>query len=105
MIKNYTPHTVTICLDDGPNLVLESKGVARCMSGEQMIGSIEGVPVYRIAFGSVFGLPEKEEGVVYIVSRIVAEALSGIRDDVYVVSGTFRDDEGNIIGCRGLAKI
>lgn len=40
----------------------------------------------------------------YVVSRQVAEAAPE-RDDLYVVDDTVQDDQGRIIGDRGLARI
>ena len=55
-------------------------------------------------FGAVEGLPDPEEGVVWIVSRVVAEAAKE-RDDLLVTDDAVRDDQGRIIGCRALARI
>ena len=49
-------------------------------------------------------LPDKQEGVLYIVSRITAEALPN-RDDLLMVDGTVRDDDGRIIGCTGFSQL
>ena len=49
-------------------------------------------------------LPNEQEGVLYIVSRITAEALPN-RDDLLMVDGTVRDDGGRIIGCTGFSQL
>lgn len=102
MVKfiNLTPHEIVLC-----GMKLPSEGLARCATLEQQIKVIDGVRVNHRTFGEVSGLPEPKEGIVYIVSALVAQAVSGQRDDVYVVDETVRDSEGRIIGCNALAKI
>lgn len=102
MVKfvNLTPHEIVLC-----GMTLPSSGLARCATLEKQIAVIDGVRVNRRTFGEVTGLPEPQEGTVFIVSALVAQAVSGQRDDVYVVDETIRDSEGRIIGCGALAKI
>lgn len=104
-IENYTPHDVTICFYDGANITLKSKGVARCLTSEQIYRQIDIIPIYKIAYGEVSGLPEPKEDTIYVVSKIVAEALKNKRNDLYIVASTIKDENGQVIGCRGLSKI
>lgn len=97
---NLTPHEIILC-----GKVIPSTGLARCESVVEKIGEIDGVCVNRRSFGEVYGLPEPEKDTVYIVSRIVAEAVSGSRNDVFVVDETIRDESGKITGCKSLAVI
>jgi len=62
------------------------------------------IPVVKTRFGEVEGLPEPEEGTVYIVSNLVAQAVPD-REDVFFPDDLVRDENGNIIGCRALGKI
>jgi len=48
-------------------------------------------------------LPPPQEGVLYIVSKVIADILYGTRDDLRIVSGKLYDTEGRIIGVRGLS--
>lgn len=88
-IINLTPHTITI-IDDNGNVVgsYESAGLAR----------VDSLPL-----GDVVGLPEPEDGTVYVVSVLVAERLPH-RADLRVPGGQVRDGDGRIIGCRSLAE-
>ena len=97
---NLTPHEITLC-----GVKLPSEGLARCATLEQQIDVIDGVRVNHRTFGEVSGLPEPQEGTVFIVSALVAQAIAGKRDDVYIVDETVRDEEGKIIGCNALARI
>ena len=56
------------------------------------------------SFGETTGLPDAHPGVINIVSRIVAEA-NPERDDLLMVHDTVRDDDGNIIGCKGFSRL
>lgn len=104
-IINATPHAVTIM--DGDNNVVRTfapSGICpRCSVTRETVGTVNGIPVNKSIFGEVVGLPEYEEGTIYIVSRVVAEASR--REDLYVVDDAVRDDQGRIIGCRALAVI
>ncbi|RLE38188.1 hypothetical protein DRJ17_04705 [Candidatus Woesearchaeota archaeon] len=109
-VINLTPHEIRIVGDE--ERVIPSSGIARCGVTRERIGSIPidgmDVPVNRSVMGEVTGLPDPAPGTAYIVSRVVAEAVKAsdsIRDDIYVVDETIRDDAGRIVGCKSLAKI
>lgn len=53
---------------------------------------------------SVTGLPEPQEGTIYVVSYITAQAVPD-RKDVFFPGDPVRDDEGNLIGCAGLSRV
>ena len=60
------------------------------------------VPTEIIAYGAaVTDLPDATPGVAYIVSRVVAAALSA-RPDLFFPAGEVRDAAGAIVGCRSL---
>ena len=101
MILNYTPHEVNII-----NLgAIPSSGLARATSSREEVFKIEGISVNRTSFGEVTGLPEETEGTWIIVSRIVAEACKGLRNDLLIVDETVRDDAGQIVGAKAFAII
>lgn len=102
-IINLTPHDVNLYTSDGV-LTIASSGIARAEAHTEQIGMVENIPVYRTVYGATAGLPEQQEGVIYIVSALAAQGCRG-RSDVYIPADTVRDDNGCIIGCRGLAKI
>lgn len=97
-IKNFTPHEIVLCGN-----VIPSTGLARVSVNSQQVGEIGGVPLNKLVYGEVTGLPEPEEGVVYVVSNIVATAVKGKRYDCLVVDKTIRNDKGQVIGCEALA--
>lgn len=65
-------------------------------------GELDGVPLFRAAFGEVYNLPAPVEGTVYIVSALVASAAPD-RKDLATVLGGVKDIMGRICGCTGLA--
>lgn len=60
-----------------------------------------GIAVTRAVYGDITGLPEPQEGVIYIVSALVA--LAARREDVLFPGPAIRDAEGRIVACRGLS--
>ena len=54
-------------------------------------------------FNKPTDLPPPQDGVLYIVSRIVAEAMANVRTDLLMVDETIRDGK-EIIGCEALAR-
>jgi hypothetical protein len=103
-IVNLTPHKVVV-LDDNNNVVAEfaSEGVIRLSEERQLIGQINGIPLYIKRFGTTVALPPQREGVYYIVSLPVAQAFPD-RSDFIVPDQVVRDNEGRIIGCRGFTR-
>lgn len=104
-LVNLTPHRISMIGVDGIETIIESSGVARCQMVKKVIGDINGFPVAENKYGDVTGLPEPSKGKAFIVSALVAQAVKGIRDDIFVVDDTVRNPDGQIIGCRGFARI
>lgn len=103
-IINLTPHTVNIVDAEGKEIIkFPSEGEARCTQAIIKVGEINGVPLTETSFGEVIGLPKEQEGVNYIVSRLVMQACK-VRNDLLVPNELVRDQEGKIIGCKSLAK-
>ena len=106
-LKNFTPHNVVIVIDDATKIVIPSDGIARVTEKKSIAPSIDVDGVVIETFVSVFGevenLPPQEEGVMVIVSALVASAAKG-RDDLLVPGELVRDDGGNIVGCKSLRR-
>ena len=104
-VMNLTPHTVNIVTESGEIIDYPASGVlARVSARTQVIGKLGNIPITRTVYGEVEGLPEPEEGTIYIVSSLVAQRVPE-RTDVFVPSESVRDDQGRIIGCRSLGRI
>ena len=102
-IVNCTPHPVHIVDADG-NVVrtIEPNGTPiRLASRTVPAGEHDGIALSKTEFGEPVGLPDPEEGTLFIVSQIVKNALPE-RRDLVVPAEVVRDDKGQIIGCRSL---
>lgn len=124
---NLTPHPITIVEGDqstayqvdgpAPRLSVERESLGQLMdtsSGHHDGGSHyydeEGMPwpcpsisVVRSTMGDPTGLPEPQDGVIVIVSALVAEHPSlATRNDLAYPGEAIRDTDGKIVGCRGL---
>lgn len=95
---NLTPHAVVVV--NGPTLP-PSGQVARCSSASVPAGEHGGVPLSRVSFGAVEGLPDPEPGVIFVVSGLVRAAVPG-RSDVASPGDLVRDEKGAVVGCKGL---
>ena len=128
---NMTPHTINIfrpqdCIEQTggrgytlrdafavPALTIMPSGeVARAAQTAQNLTPVEcdglEIPVHRMAYGKPTGLPEPQEGVGLIVSALTANAAAAngrTVDDLFIVNGTVRNEDGAVIGCTGLAKV
>ena len=110
-LVNKTPHPITLVLEDGAKITLEPvlptprvssssiKTAAYTIidenGAEHMV--IREAPV----FGEVVDLPEPQEGVLYIVSMLVAARASN-RTDLVSPGRQLRNEAGQVIGCAGL---
>jgi len=95
---NLTPHAINEKISG--QTFAPSGSVARVATGKEYRGDFEGIPTYRTTYGKVVGLPQPQDGVVYIVSGMVLAAISG-RNDVFAPGELVRDENGNPIGCEG----
>lgn len=103
---NLTPHAINFVNNDGETiLTVEPSGeLTRVVTQTLTIGYVDGIPVTATDFGEVEGLPEKEEGTVFLVSSLVAQRCKD-RNDVFIPNESVRDDKGRIIGCKSLGRV
>ncbi len=102
-ITNMTPHQIVVVGQGGEVLlsIAPSGQVARVGQTREIVGEVNGLPIYRSTYGEVTGLPEAQDGVALIVSAMVRLATPG-RGDIYSPGELVRDAAGQPIGCRGL---
>ena len=98
-IVNLTSHTINE-VTSGMEIPKTGK-VARVKSTTIKVGEHMGCPIYRSTFGEIEGLPEPEEGVLYIVSSLALNAVPDDRTDVVSPGNLQRDEHGNPVGCVG----
>lgn len=107
-MNNRTEHEVKIFNTigvDTPDMVLEQyKGEPIRVSCEsRKVDTIEGIDIYENIYGEVTGLPEFKEGVYYVVSAMVRQALPE-RKDLLSPGQLIRNEAGQPIGCLGLVR-
>lgn len=102
-LRNYTGHPLTITVGN-KSIRLKSLGRARIDSGVEEKDSIEveglKVPLLLLQERRIINLPDPVEGVMYVVSGIVATAAQ--RDDVVAPSRVLRESKGRVTECRAL---
>ena len=108
-VFNLTPHPITI--DDGKNKVtfqpMEREVVNPPKVHMKVIGhdEVDGIRIRKIEPSTVTGVPEAEEGVLYIVSAMVAQALP-TRTDLICPDTQYanRDEKGFIVSVKGFVS-
>lgn len=110
-IKNLTPHTITIYSKDKTTVLLSvpPEGVCpRVSTTQETVGEINAIPVQRVVYGSIEGLPEQQPDTIFIVSQMVLSALNGSRPDVFAPDtgkGAVRDKDGRILGTTNFVTL
>lgn len=110
-VDNYTPHVIHLYSPDGKTQLcgITSSGIARASETHETVDILStddfSISVDKISYGTVNGLPPEREGVYHVVSLITVLQCMGKRNDLLIVSGTVRDDQGKIIGCTGFARV
>lgn len=107
-IINMTPHPLCLLAEDGSVLreIKPSGTIARAEQTDVPVGDIDGFPLVRSSYGEPIDLPEYEEGAYLFVSLATAKAAQAVgrrTDDLLLSSQQVRDENGNIVGCRGFA--
>lgn len=101
-LLNCTPHVINLIT---PSRVITLPPSGICPRVEEAflgIAEVAGVEVVESDRGSVEGLPEPQDGVLLIVSRMVADACSETREDLVSPGELVRDPQGRVIGCKNL---
>lgn len=107
-VINLTPHDINIIKDGEIVLVLPRSGVvARVIERNIQTDAlgIDGavIPMLIKDYGAPVDLPDPKDNVYYVVSLLTAQT-SG-RQDLLIVADNVRNEQGQIIGCTGLARL
>ena len=100
---NLTPHPLNIHDDEGNLVILPSSGKVRVKANYTRVNTIRGVDIYTCEYGQVEGLPAPKNGVLYIVSGLIKNAVPH-RKDILAPGELVRNEVGQPIGCRGLRQ-
>ena len=103
-IVNLTPHPVTLVTANGDEVVIQPEETpVRIPAETKPAGEINGIPLVEETLGNADDvLPAPQPGVVYIVSRPVAERAN--RPDLLVPTQVERVD-GRPVRARALARV
>lgn len=112
MIKiiNLTAHSIYDVITR--NEFLPSKRIARvdvCKRTDRIKidGSTKDITVSKTIYKDIIGLPKEKEGVMYIVSAVVLNALQHKNDnrtDIIAPGKPIKDSNGAYIGCEGFRR-
>jgi len=99
---NLTPHDISV---EGLGTIPASGTIARVTVAQRDIGTRGGIRLRQSVKGLVEGIPAPQDGVTYIVSGMVLDALQGARIADVVAPDTgadaIRNEKGHIIAVRG----
>lgn len=110
---NLTPHRITLISNDCSKILVDLEGnpsPARVKHDVEVLADIGGLEVRRMVPNSITNLPEPEFGTLFIISSKTLEAvreLEPTRRDFVVIDPTkfIKDEEGNVLGTRGLLTL
>jgi len=98
MIINLTAHTINEVTTG--TAIPPSGRVVRAKPVTRKSAEFCGFPIFTSSLNSIEGLPEPEEGVMYIVSALVLGALPD-RKDLLAPGNVLRDENNRPVGCVG----
>jgi len=104
---NLTPHPINLVTHTGSTLEIAPSGqVARLGEHYSDVSRVDvdgaRIRLVRKGLNDVQGLPDPQEGVLYIVSAIVCNA-EPYRDDLVYACDFVRNDKGQIVAARALS--
>lgn len=104
-IINLTPHDVVV-LRHGVQTTYPSEGIARVSEEYISRGFFDGIEEFDVRYGEISGLPEPQEGVLYVVSGQLKNAAKELgRTDTRSPAKTVRDPEtGQVLYALGLLR-
>lgn len=112
MILNLTPHPIRFYwnkredgiddLEPHLKLVIEPEDTPARLATIEL--GTQGDGVELVEYGHANHLPPQRDGVRYVVSLVVALALTDRRSDLLVPYREVRNASGTVIGCRQLAQ-
>ena len=73
-IINCTPHAINFLREDNSVLAtIEPSGtIARASQTRERVSEVNGIVVNQCSYGAVTGLPDPQDGTIYLVSALTA---------------------------------
>ncbi len=100
---NLIGHDITI---SGYGTLPKAENPCRVETRERVVGKVADIPIVETHFSEIQNLPEPEEGVYYIVSRIAMDFIPFNREDVFCVDTgptAIRDENGQVVAVTQLS--
>ena len=102
-LLNCTEHDVVITFGRKQFTIKPCGVCPRVESRTSIEGMVGAIPIMSVDLYGISDLPDKQEGTLLIVSRMVADAGQGLgRDDLVYPVNLIRDDKGRVVGAEGL---
>lgn len=99
---NLTPHVLNVVDQDGTLVTVPPSGtVARVSTSSTAVFVVNNILVSRSVRGEVQDLPDPQDGVFFLVSMAVRDAVPD-RQDVLSPGDLLRGPDGQPTGCNGL---
>jgi hypothetical protein len=103
-IKNMTSHAINLLID-GMYVEYPPTGVVpRIATIEADIDGCYPFAAVKVLYGDIQDLPEPEDNVILIVSKMCCDARPN-RPDLWYPTRLVRDEGGRIVGCDALAHL
>lgn len=102
-LVNLIGHDITI---SGHATLPKSENPCRIETKQRIIGHLSGIPIAETHFEKILNLPDSEDGVYYIVSRVTMDFIPKERQDVFCVdtgSTAIRDENGQVVAVTQLS--
>jgi len=100
---NLIGHDITI---SGHATLTKCENPCRVETNQRVIGHLAGIPIVETHFEKIVNLPDPEDGVYYIVSRIAMDFLPFDREDVFCVDTgptAIRDENNQVVAVTQLS--
>ena len=96
---NLTKHEIKDLISGEYYPVPENSAVVNV--DEVIVSEEGGTQITKLIYKDIVGLPNPVDGVRYIVSAVILNALNGSRNDCVAPARPLRDSKGAVLGCRG----
>jgi hypothetical protein len=109
-VLNYTPHQpLRIFVGEDEIAALPGAGTpVRLREEAEPMGTLDidgrPVPLVLMDYGGAVGLPDPRPGTLLVVSQLVCRA-NPLREDLVFPIDLARNGAGDVVGCRGFAKV
>ena len=92
-LVNLCSHDIQIATDsENKKVTIPPSGVvARVVKKQKDVEKYAGFSIIREVYGNLYGIPDKKENTIYIVSAPVLNCLNDTRDDIVTVGKQTKD--------------